>query len=54
MPEKQAPSSDTQYAMTFVGDEYDTSPFTPEKPVMGYSTRAFILYMTQLIHYVKP
>jgi hypothetical protein len=54
MPENQAPSDETKYRTTFVGDEYDTSPYTPEKPVLGYSTRSFIQYMAQLIHYVKP
>ena len=54
MPENQVPSHDTKCATTFVGDEYDTSPYTPEKPVLGYSTRSFIQYMAQLIHYVKP
>ena len=54
MPENQTPSTTTKYATTFVGDEYDTSPYSPEKPVLGYSTRSFIQYMTQLIHYVKP
>lgn len=54
MPENQTPSTTTKYATTFVGDEYDTSPYSPEKPVLGYSTRSFIQYMTQLIHFVKP
>ena len=54
MPENQTPSTTTKYATTFMGDEYDTSPYSPEKPVLGYSTRSFIQYMTQLIHYVKP
>ena len=53
LPEGLAPSNSTEYATTFVGDEYDTSPFTPEQPVIGYSTRDFIQLMTQLIHYVK-
>ena len=48
------PSTSTEYDITFVGDEYDTSPFTPAEPVIGYSTRDFIQFMTQLIHYVKP
>jgi len=54
MPDNQLPSSTTDYATTFVGDEYDTSPYTPDEPVLGYSTRDFIQIMTQLIHYVKP
>ena len=53
MPDNQAPSTTTDYATTFVGDEYDTSPFSPDEPVLGYSTRDFIQIMTQLIHYVK-
>ena len=34
---------------TMVGDEYDTSPYTPEKEVMGISTGAFIENMTVLM-----
>ena len=54
MPANQSPSTTKAHATSFVGDEYDTSPYTPEKPVLGYSTRSFIQYMAQLIHYVKP
>lgn len=52
MPGNQPESSDLQYARTMVGDEYDTSPFTPEQPVLGISTKTFIQNMTQLINYV--
>lgn len=52
MPGNQPESSDLQYARTMAGDEYDTSPFTPEQPVLGISTKTFIQNMTQLINYV--
>ena len=53
LPEGLAPSASSKYATTFVGDEYDTSPYTPDKPVYGYSTKDFISYMSQLINFVK-
>ncbi len=43
------PSDATEYRQTMVGDEYDTSPYTPDEPVMGISTRTFITNMTRLI-----
>ena len=43
------PSNTTEYAQTMVGDEYDTSPYTPEQPVMGISTQVFIQNMARLI-----
>lgn len=43
------PSDATEYKQTMVGDEYDTSPYTPEEPVMGISTQTFITNMTRLI-----
>ncbi len=42
-------SEDIRYMETMVGDEYDTSPYTPEKEVMGISTGAFIENMTVLM-----
>ena len=45
-----AASDDTRYMETMVGDEYDTSPYTPEKEIMGISTGIFIENMTTLIH----
>ena len=50
LPEKVRKSKDTRYQSTMVGDEYDTSPFTPNTPVMGISTQTFIHNMTRLIH----
>ena len=49
----QEPSDATEYAQTMVGDAYDTSPYTPEEPVMGISTQVFIRNMTQLIDAVR-
>jgi len=46
------PSNETKYAATMVGDEYDTSPYTNEKPVKGISTQTFINNMTCLIQSV--
>lgn len=54
LPEGLTETQDMRYIRTMVGDEYDTSPFTPEKPVIGISTKTFIQNMTQLINYVCP
>jgi PelA/Pel-15E family pectate lyase len=43
------PSHETKYASTMVGDTYDTSPYTSEKPVKGISTQTFIDNMSTLI-----
>lgn len=43
------PSNETKYAATMVGDEYDTSPYTSDKPVMGISTQTYINNMSALI-----
>jgi len=43
------PSNETKYITTMVGDEYDTSPYTSEKPIKGISTQTFIGNMTCLI-----
>lgn len=37
------------FASTDVGDEYDTSPYSPQTPVMGISTRTYLFNMHQLI-----
>lgn len=47
------PSESTDYRQTMVGDEYDTSPYAPDEPVMGISTQVFIHNMTRLIHEVR-
>ena len=46
-------SDETKYATTMVGDEFDTSPYSSEKPVMGISTATFINNMTTLIYSIK-
>lgn len=45
------PNSD--YAVTMVGDEWDTSPYPVNKPVMGISTGAYIKNMGVLIQYLQ-
>jgi PelA/Pel-15E family pectate lyase len=49
LPKSMKKSYETKYADTMVGDEYDTSPYNNEEGVMGISTQAFIMNMTQLI-----
>ena len=46
-------SDDTRYAQKMVGDEFDTSPFTPEQPVLGICTKDYIQYMTVLMGAVR-
>lgn len=41
------------YAATMVGDEYDTSPYPVDNPVMGISTGAYIKNMGVLIQYLQ-
>lgn len=53
VPEGMAPSTDISAAQRMVGDEYDTSPYTPDEPVLGISTRDYIQYMTVLISAVQ-
>jgi len=43
----------TEFATTQVGDEYDTSPFPPNQPVMGISTSVFITNMARLIEFLE-
>ena len=42
-------ADDMRYAQTMVGDEYDTSPFTPDTPVLGISTSTWLRNMRLLI-----
>lgn len=49
MPSK---SNETKYGTTFVGDEYDTSPYT-NTTVMGISTNDFIRNMSFLIQSLR-
>ena len=43
----------TQYAQTMVGDEYDTSPYTPDTPVYGISTATWLRNMASLLGAVE-
>lgn len=42
-----------EFASTDVGDEYDTSPYTPSETIMGISTRTYVFNMLQLISALK-
>ncbi len=48
MPE----SNENKYLGTMVGDEYDTSPYRPETPVMGISTGVYVANMMKCILYL--
>ena len=52
VPANMPQSNDTRHAQTMVGDEFDTSPFTPDQPVLGISTKDYIQYMTVLMNAV--
>lgn len=45
--------ANNDYAATMVGDEWDTSPYPVESPVMGISTGAYIKNMGVLIQYLQ-
>jgi PelA/Pel-15E family pectate lyase len=45
--------ANNDYAATMVGDEWDTSPYPVENPVMGISTGAYISNMGVLIQYLQ-
>lgn len=45
-------SDETKYASTMVGDEYDTSCFSSDEPVMGISMTTYISNMIRLIDYL--
>jgi hypothetical protein len=45
--------ANNDYAATMVGDEWDTSPYPVENPVMGISTGAYINNMGVLIQYLQ-
>ncbi len=51
--EAKTPSDETVYYNTLVGDEYDTSCYTPKERVMGISTQVYVSNMTKLIQYIK-
>lgn len=46
------PSNETRYATSFVGDEYDTSCYKSDTPVMGISVAVYITHMIKLIQYL--
>lgn len=45
-------SKDERYAQTMVGDEWDTSPYPTDTPVLGISTGVYIKNMGTLIQYL--
>ncbi|NDV81256.1 pectate lyase [Bacteroides sp. 51] len=45
-------SNEKKYTATFVGDTYDTSPYSSEETVMGISMAAYIANMMKLIGYL--
>ena len=45
--------ANNNYSATMVGDEWDTSPFPVENPVMGISTGAYVKNMGVLIQYLQ-
>lgn len=47
------PSKETKYASTFVGDEFDTSCYTSEEPVMGISTAVYVSNMMKCIQFLE-
>lgn len=53
LPEGLKENHDKQYAQTYVGDEYDMSPFTEKEPVDSYSTKNYIKVMSQMIHWLE-
>ena len=53
IPADVIPSKETAYASTNVGDEYDTSPYSPTTPVMGIVTSTYVRNMAALISSIK-
>lgn len=51
-PPKTGLSKDERYAETMVGDEWDTSPYSTDKPSLGISTGVYIKNMSTLIRYL--
>ncbi|MBQ0062415.1 MAG: hypothetical protein KBS94_00115 [Prevotella sp.] len=47
------PSKEQAYAATDVGDEYDTSPYTPDSPIMAIVTSTYVRNMSALIASIK-
>lgn len=48
-----AAKATNEYAVTMVGDEWDTSPYPVENPVMGISTGTYVKNMGILIQYLQ-
>ena len=46
------PSKTRDYTSTFVGDEFDTSPYTDKDPVLCISVRTYIDNMARMIQYL--
>ena len=46
------PSTTREFTSTYVGDEFDTSPYTAENPVKVISVRTYIDNMMQMIQYL--
>jgi len=46
------PSTTREYTTTYVGDEYDTSPYSAKEPVMCISVRTYIENMMLMIQYL--
>lgn len=46
-------STTREFTSTFVGDEYDTSPYTPKEPVECISTRTYLNNMAQMIAWLE-
>lgn len=53
LPEVSAPSRETKYASTMVGDEYDTSPHACEERIDCISVRTYIQNMARLIGWLE-
>lgn len=48
-----AAQANNNYAVTMVGDEWDTSPYPVKNPILGISTGAYIKNMGVLIQYLQ-
>ena len=53
LPAVSAPSQETKYASTMVGDEYDTSPHACEERIDCISVRTYIQNMARLIGWLE-
>ena len=46
------PCHSTEFTSTFVGDEYDTSPYTDEDPELCISVRTYIDNLARMIYFL--